>query len=575
MQNQRALRRHVRVHCQVRAGQRVFDAVTTNVSESGVALRARLPRDSAPVPGDSIEIEPNIEDRTPLRAVVVWSDAGEQDIDGAEVCGIGARFADSAPVAALITHADLTQHAVLLVCTDPVFIDDATRWLDGIARVLVARTLADAMNLLLSDSISAIVCDESMPYPGASDFLATVRECFPRAPWVRVVTGSVPDTTQLTELINVARVFHFFHKPIEGKDFRASMQLAINQSELAVDNDALRAEIERTNQRLERENAYLRRRVSHSEPSRMLGQAPAFLEVMRDLERVASFDTTVHLSGETGTGKELAARAIHAASRRAGGPFVVQNCGGMTETLLQSALFGHKRGSFTGAERDRPGVFQEANGGTLFLDEVAELAPQTQAMLLRALQSGEVVPVGATKPERVNVRIVSATHKDLREEVQAGRVREDLFYRLVVVELHMPALRERPEDVRVLAQHFYDELCQRYGRTIEKLDDAVLNRLSQHAWPGNIRELENEIERLVVMQVSSGRVVKSLPASPPIITKALPPSTRKLSERVAEFEAQILQEALVAHHGNKSQAAKALGIPRQTLLDHLKRRGVH
>jgi DNA-binding NtrC family response regulator len=259
------------------------------------------------------------------------------------------------------------------------------------------------------------------------------------------------------------------------------------------------------------------------------------------------------------------------ASRRADRAFVRFNCAALTPELAEAELFGHAKGAFTGATRQRPGLFGEADGGTILLDEVAELAPAAQGKLLRVLQEGEVRPVGDERVRRVDVRVIAATHRDLEEEVRAGRFREDLFYRLNVVHLRIPPLRERPADLPVLARHFLARFAERFGVSPLHVPDALLDRLAAHAWPGNVRELENAIEALVALSPPEGLDLSLLPggggAAP---ERVLLP----LKERVQAYERGLVVEALREAHGNRSEAARRLNISRVTLHDKLRRYGL-
>jgi DNA-binding NtrC family response regulator len=283
----------------------------------------------------------------------------------------------------------------------------------------------------------------------------------------------------------------------------------------------------------------------------------------------------VLVTGESGTGKERVAEAIVLASQRAARPWVCFNCAALTPELAEAELFGHARGAFTGAVRARPGLFGEADGGTLLLDEIGELAPALQAKLLRVLQEGEVRPVGEEKVRQVDVRVIAATHRDLAAEVRAGRFREDLYYRLNVVHLKVPPLRERPEDVPVLARHFLARFAGRFGMEGMAITDAVIARLATRRWPGNVRELENALERLVALSPPDGLDLALLGdeggGAPDAGAGevALP-----LRERVDAYERGLVVEALRGAHGNRSEAARRLGISRVTLHDKLKKWGL-
>jgi transcriptional regulator with GAF, ATPase, and Fis domain len=305
------------------------------------------------------------------------------------------------------------------------------------------------------------------------------------------------------------------------------------------------------------------------------------IELYKEIARVAPSRSTVLVTGESGTGKELVARAIHKHSARAASPFVAVNCGALTETLLEAELFGHVRGAFTGAVSDRRGMWEEAEGGTLFLDEVGETSPAMQVKLLRALQEGEVRRVGAPRPVRVNVRVVAATNRDLEEEVRVGRFREDLFYRLSVITLRVPPLRERRGDIPLLAERFLRAAAQRAGRRL-RLSEAALASLITYAWPGNVRELESAVEYAALHARGAEVETEDLPAR-------LQPSGARARGAAAspalaalyadlptldELERRYLLHVLEAAGRNRSRAAEILGIDRRTLYRMAERFGV-
>jgi two-component system nitrogen regulation response regulator GlnG len=346
---------------------------------------------------------------------------------------------------------------------------------------------------------------------------------------------------------------------------------------------------------LERELRSLRREVGRrSVPGdRLVGRSAALLEVFKTIGRVAGSDVPVLVTGESGTGKELVARAIHQASTRAEGPFIAVNAAAIPRELLESELFGHERGSFTGAIESRAGRFREARGGTLFLDEIGDMPLELQAKLLRVLQSGEVTSVGGRRPEHVDVRIVAATHRDLDVAVREGRFREDLLYRLRVVPLHIPPLRERPDDIGALAQHFVARYADELGTGPRLLAPNALERLLLHAWPGNVRELENAIKRALVL--STGEVLTpesfaflSAPAAPAgaeeadlealvlrEVDAALASGERALHEALLRrIERPLLERVLEHTGGNQLRAATLLGINRNTLRKKLTELGI-
>ena len=306
------------------------------------------------------------------------------------------------------------------------------------------------------------------------------------------------------------------------------------------------------------------------------GAAPAMRAVFAQLERAAASDATVLIEGETGTGKDLAASAIHAASARGKGPFVVVDCGAVPGELIESALFGHLRGAFTGAHEDRLGAFQEAHGGVLFLDEIGELELALQPTLLRALEAREVRPVGSARSVAVNVRVIAATNRSLAAEVNAKRFRSDLYYRLAVLVFHMPPLRERPEDIPLLV----DALIESSGLAGEPgaahlRSPATLERLARHPWPGNVRELRNLVERSIAMgELASPVVTGAAPAEARWPVNASQPYRRARAAWLAAFERSYLEALLAAHDGNVTAAARAAGVDRVHLHRLLSRAGL-
>jgi transcriptional regulator with PAS, ATPase and Fis domain len=298
------------------------------------------------------------------------------------------------------------------------------------------------------------------------------------------------------------------------------------------------------------------------------------------MEKVAGTDATVLITGETGTGKDLVARAIHYSGARKDDRFVAQNCAALPDTVHESELFGHTRGAFTGAHRDKKGLFELAHRGTVFLDEVGETHPGMQVRLLRVLQDGEIRPLGSSDTRTVDVRIIAATHRDLRRDAEEGRFREDLYYRLRVVEIELPPLRERREDIPPLAHHFLDAASRKMGRTLRGFTNAAMDRLVAHEWAGNIRELENEIERTVALAGDAdvvsddmlsehvrGAVADADPRVDPL------PSGMTLAGAVDALKSRMILDA-IAETGSKTRAAERLGIPRQSLQKMMKRLGM-
>ncbi|HLU69048.1 MAG TPA: sigma 54-interacting transcriptional regulator [Kofleriaceae bacterium] len=341
------------------------------------------------------------------------------------------------------------------------------------------------------------------------------------------------------------------------------------QAALALDNATLVSRLKIAEERLRGENRYLRRREEKRRFESIIGQSQAMKDVLAQLEKVLDTRATVCIEGETGTGKELIASAIHYQSRRQDKLFVAQNCAALPENLLESELFGHKKGSFTSADSDKKGLFEIADGGTLFLDEVGEMPLTLQAKLLRTLQEGTIRPVGATTEKQVDVRILCATNRDLAAEVERGAFRQDLYYRLMVFPIRLPPLRERRDDVPLLAEHFLRRYCQEYRRHVAGLSQEALDALTAYAWPGNIRELENEIQRLVI-QAEPGAWIEVADLSPQIrkvegTLARIAPKKGTLKEMMEQVERWLITEALRENDNNKTRTAQVLGITREGL----------
>jgi transcriptional regulator with PAS, ATPase and Fis domain len=316
-----------------------------------------------------------------------------------------------------------------------------------------------------------------------------------------------------------------------------------------------------------------------TQQTQLIGQHPLIDKVQRLIRRVAATDATVLILGESGTGKELAARSVHSASRRADRPFIPVNCGAIPADLLESEMFGHEKGSFTGAVGSRAGMFQLANGGTIFLDEISEMSPVLQVKLLRVLQDREVRPVGSDRAFKVDVRVIAATNKDLALQVERGLFREDLYYRLEVIPITLPPLRERRSDIPLLVKHFLDRHNQKRSDLQVNITEEAMVHLWEYDWPGNVRELENLLERLVILSEDGVVRIENLPPNIRsfISEKKIPRPVMTdegldLTNAVEEFENRLIEEALRRTKGNKQAAARLLGLKRTTLVAKLRRR---
>ncbi|HKP75073.1 MAG TPA: sigma-54 dependent transcriptional regulator [Longimicrobiaceae bacterium] len=401
-----------------------------------------------------------------------------------------------------------------------------------------------------------VLTDVRMPGVGGLEVLLAARELDASLP-VILMTAQASLQTAIRAVNEGA--YYYIQKPFANDEMLAIVRRAAESRQLKRENQQLRTEI---------------RRRDRGDAVRPIGRSKSFVEALKLAETVGPTDSTVLISGESGTGKEVLARYLHELSARADGPFVSINCGALPENLLESELFGHVRGSFTGAVRDKQGLFVAAKGGTFFLDEVGEMSPATQVKLLRVLQEREVIPVGATEALPVDVRIVAATNRDLDEEIRRGGFRSDLFYRLNVITLHLPPLRERPDDVPLLAEYFLQRFNDSRGRTVH-LSPPALEVMQGYDWPGNVRELENALERAAVMTHGDEIVPGALPpriterAPQPLVQANLPPNpTLEIIERA------YIHWVLQAEGGNKTRAAEVLGIDPSTLYRKLLRYGM-
>jgi DNA-binding NtrC family response regulator len=452
----------------------------------------------------------------------------------------------------------LTQTRILVV-DDEVAILDTLRILlkrEGFA-VETAVGGQQGVDRMAEVRPDVILTDVRMPGVGGLEVLLAARAADPTVP-VILMTAQASLQTAIRAVNEGA--YHYIQKPFSNDEMVAVCRRAAETRQLKRENQALKTEIRR------------RERV---ETGRPIGRSRGFVEVLKLAETVGPSGSTILISGESGTGKEVLARYIHDLSERADRSFVSINCGALPESLLESELFGHVRGSFTGAVRDKEGMFVAARGGTFFLDEVGEMTPATQVKLLRVLQEREVIPVGATEPVPVDVRIVAATNRDLEEEIRRGGFRSDLFYRLNVITLHLPPLRDRPEDVPVLAEHFLDKFSASRGREALPLSPEALSALQAYDWPGNVRELENALERAAVLTGGERIEPASLPPriterqAQPLVAAPTPPNpTLEIIERA------YIHWVLQSEHGNKTRAAEVLGIDPSTLYRKLQRYGV-
>jgi two-component system response regulator HupR/HoxA len=384
---------------------------------------------------------------------------------------------------------------ILLVDDEPRVLDALEAILAAEFRVFRAESGDDALRLLQAEEVAVILTDYRMPRMTGVELLRRSQEIAPDA--IRIVLTAYTDVDSLMEAINTGRIYHFVPKPWDPTDLVLVVRRAAERYALGAENARLRDELELALNTLRREAREARERPGSFD--RLIGAQTGLRPAVELAKKVLDTDTTVLLLGETGTGKELFARLIHDNGPRRAARFVAQNCGALPESLLESELFGHARGAFTGAIAERKGLFEEADGGTIFLDEVGEMSAGMQLRLLRVLQEGEIRRVGASGTRKVAIRVLAATNADLEADVEAGRFRKDLYYRLSVFPIRLPPLRERPADIPTLAEHFLRVYRQRTRRAVPAISPEALRLLCAYPFPGNVRELENEIERAVTL----------------------------------------------------------------------------
>ena len=421
-------------------------------------------------------------------------------------------------------------------------------------RTVTACDGHQALQRITESPPDVVLLDVAMPGRDGIETLAEVRRSWPELPVVMMSGhGSVETAVRATKL----GAYDFLEKPLSYDKILLCVRHSLESARLELLNSELREELARQNE--------------------LIGESPVMRELKDQISMAAPTDGWVLITGENGTGKEVVARELHAHSKRAHSPFVAVNCAAIPEELIESELFGHEKGSFTGALQTRRGKFEGADGGIIFLDEIGDMSLRTQAKILRILQEHSFERVGGTETLEVNVRVIAATNKDLETEMAAGRFREDLYYRLNVIPFHVPPLRERGDDIPQLVEHFLQRFAAENGKPRPKVTDAALQQLVAYAWPGNVRELQNIVERLVLMTPAEEIGVEDLPAqltAPEREKRLRGLATEKLAEARAAFEREFLEEKLRENRGNISRTAEVVGLARETLSRKLRNLGI-
>ncbi|MCK4320904.1 sigma-54-dependent Fis family transcriptional regulator [candidate division WOR-3 bacterium] len=435
-----------------------------------------------------------------------------------------------------------------------IIVDDAPDTLEMLQRnlssenymVFTASSVVEAIRLLESTPVDLVITDLKMPNVSGLDLIRHVRENY-KDTKVMMITGYAT-IEGAVEAVKIGAE-EYLTKPFTDEELFSAVEKTLNKLHM-------------------RRTIQTKQKMKPPIPYGLIGDSEAIRKVFDNIAKAAKTPATVLITGESGTGKELVARAIHYSSTRSSAPFVPINCGGIPEELLESELFGHVKGAFTGAIDSRAGFFQTAEGGSIFLDEISETSPSMQVKLLRVLQDKEICMIGSRRPQKVDVRIMAATNKDLLSLLKKGVFREDLYYRLNVINISVSPLREREDDVLLLANHFTRKFAEELGKPVSQFSDRALQVLKNYSWPGNVRELENLIQRLLVMTDGETIDVPDLPS----FLRFSASSEKGLNRTLAEVESEHIQNVLESADGNKTKAAEILGISRKTLRNKLKNR---
>lgn len=473
--------------------------------------------------------------------------------------------------------------SILIVDDEARSIETLKRILDEYFDVHSATNAEDAFKILEQEWIQVVLCDQRMPDVTGVELCGKIRQTWPDI--IRMILSGYTDSEDIINAINEGGIYQYISKPWSPEDVILKLKNAVELSELHRKNERLSIELNLHPKTLKEAIDVQRKALqSHYSWEGIVRSPESSMNKTCDtIKQVSPFDVSVLLMGESGTGKELCSRALHYNSLRQNEPFVAENCGALPDELLESELFGHKKGAFTGAVEDRIGLFEAANGGTIFLDEIGDISPAFQLKLLRVLQEKEVRPLGSNRRRPVDVRVIAATNKDLEEEVRQGRFRQDLYYRLATFTIKLPPLRERLEDIPYLTTFLLDEIMKELGKRVDGVTTEVMDCFQTYQWPGNVRELQNELKRMLVLAQTDKLEAHNIS---PHILRATPDNLRKdmslvtrysngtLKDRIEELESRVLKETLVRLSWNKTRAAEELGLSRVGLRSKLERYGL-
>jgi two-component system response regulator HupR/HoxA len=469
-------------------------------------------------------------------------------------------------------------------------LDDEQRSLESIQRILddqfdvhIASTIAQAEDILQREWIQILLCDQRMPEMTGVEFTEKIRDEYPDI--IRMIISGFTESEDIIDAVNKGGIYQYITKPWHPDELITKLHNAVDLFRLQRENAQLSVELKLKPDTIEAAMVKKRQALkARFDWDQGIIRSPdsCMNDICELIRNVAAFDVSVLLSGESGTGKELCARALHYNSLRQDKIFVAENCGALPDELLESELFGHKRGAFTGANEDRIGMFELANGGTIFLDEIGETSPAFQVKLLRVLQESEIRPLGSNTRRPIDVRIIAATNRNLEDDVKTGKFRQDLYYRLATFSVEIPPLRDRKEDIAPLAISILNESMEQMGKHVKGISEEALNCFESYQWPGNVREMQNEIKRMLVLgqndylgsELVSEHILHATPDESLADMTILNSVSGTLKERVETLEARILKETLIRLRWNKTQAAQELGLSRVGLRSKLERYGL-